>query len=213
MFTGIIREVGTIVSFQRQGETAVLEVNAPQTCAQAAAGDSLCVNGVCLTVVSRTPQSFRADLSNETLSRTTFSTARAGMLVNIEPALRAQDPLGGHLVAGHVDGVGIIDSMESRGEFTDLVVQFPATLAPYLAEKGSVSLEGISLTVAWVDEERLGAALIPYTLQNTNLRSKQPRDSVNLEVDLLARYVERLLKYNKEERSGLTAEKLKDYGF
>ena len=214
MFTGIIQEVGILSNLLRQGSSAQVIITAPRISADAALGDSLCVNGTCLTVARRDGERFTADLSSETLQRTTFAFARAGDLVNVEPALRPMDRLGGHIVSGHVDDIGYIEEIRGEGEFWRLNVRFPARLAPYIAEKGSLAVEGVSLTVASVAGDTAGFAVIPFTLQNTNLRAKRTGDAVNLEVDLLARYVERLLSTGTAASGGgLSVGKLRKYGY
>ncbi len=214
MFTGIIQELGTILEIRQRGETASLHIRAPKICSDAQLGDSICVNGVCLTISFLDSETFTADLSTETLNRSTFLDLTTGDLVNLESALRPTDRMGGHIVAGHVDGIGTIDILEDQDEFSRLVVQFPPHLAPYIAEKGSITIDGISLTLANVEGNLASVALIPYTIQHTNLRSKQPGDAINLEVDILARYVERLLQFNEiNSEKGLTMDKLEEYGF
>ncbi|MEW6234390.1 MAG: riboflavin synthase [Candidatus Omnitrophota bacterium] len=211
MFTGIVREVGKLAEVVQLGESARLRISAPMTAPESNLGDSICVNGVCLTVAALDEECFWADLSCETLTRTTFANAKAGALLNIEPSLRPTDKMGGHIVAGHVDAVGAIESLSVEGR---LWFRFPNRLAPYIAEKGSICIEGISLTVTEAGEDRAGAALIPHTIQNTNLRAKKPGDPINIEIDILARYIQRLLSMGAVELgSGLTAEKLRQYGF
>ncbi|MFB3785619.1 MAG: riboflavin synthase [bacterium] len=214
MFTGIVQEVGILSNLLRQGSSAQAVITAPRISVEAALGDSICVNGTCLTVTRREGERFTADLSSETLQRTTFAFARIGDWVNVEPALRPMDRLGGHIVSGHVDDIGYIEDIREEGEFWRLGVRFPARLAPYIAEKGSLAVEGISLTVAAVAGDAAEFAVIPFTLQNTNLRAKRTGDPVNLEVDLLARYVERLLAAGPAGHGGgLTVEKLRKYGY
>jgi riboflavin synthase len=179
MFTGIVREVGRVVSF----DGGRLVVAAEST---AAAGDSVAVDGVCLTVVDGSGLAF--DVVSETLARTTLGGLEAGDGVNIEPALRAGDPLGGHYVQGHVDGVGRVRSLGEPVWF-----DAPAELLRYLVEKGSIAVDGVSLTVAAVDDGGFAVALIPHTLAETTLGGLAPGDGVNLETDVLAKYVERLL--------------------
>ncbi|RJP26535.1 MAG: riboflavin synthase [Candidatus Omnitrophota bacterium] len=214
MFTGIIQEIGVLLDIRQGGKTAQIQVRAPKICADAQSGDSICVNGVCLTVTHFHADAFHADISSETLERTTFLHAQTGDLLNLEPALRPLDRMGGHIVAGHVDGVGVIDTLVEEGEFSQLVVRFPLTLAPFIAEKGSICVDGISLTIAKTEEDYVMIALVPFTIRNTNLRTKQSGDAVNLEVDLLARYVQRLLQFDpKTVESGLTLETLQKFGY
>ena len=214
MFTGIIREVGTVVEWIDNGSTATIRIAAPEICAEMSQGDSICVNGTCLTVSEFDSGGFKADLSGETLNRTSFASIRQGDRVNLEPALRPLDRMGGHLVTGHVDGIGRIEILEEQGEFSRMTVRFPADLSRYIAEKGSLCIDGISLTVAAVNGDCVEVALIPFTLEHTHLRTKQPGDAVNLEVDILARYVERLMPFDRlSQGTGLTLEKLQQYGY
>jgi len=193
MFTGIIRERGRVAAVDKGGETIRLRLDAPQTAAQVGVGDSVAVNGVCLTAVAVENGSVAFDAVPETLRRSSLGRLEAGDEVNVEPALRVGDPLGGHYVQGHVDGVGRVRSADPHGD--DVVVRFEAApeLLRYLVEKGSVTVEGVALTVTEVDDDSFAVALVPHTLAETTLSSLVPGDAVNLEVDVLAKYVERLL--------------------
>ncbi len=214
MFTGIIQEVGKIESIKFHGSSAWLSIHAPMICQDAQLGDSICSNGVCLTVAQLSSPYFWADLSSETLNRSTLINAKVGDEVNLEPSLRPTDRMGGHIVNGHVDGVGYIESLTEDGESWKLVVHYPDTIARFIAEKGSLSVDGISLTVTDTDNERAGFAIVPFTIEHTNLRSKGSGDPVNLEVDVIARYIERLLTSPAEGRStGLSWDKLRQYGY
>ena len=179
MFTGIVREVGRVVSFD--GHRLVVE-----GATQAATGDSVAVDGVCLTAVDGSQLAF--DVVDETLDRTTLGALKAGDRVNLEPALRAGDPLGGHLVQGHVDGLG-----RARSVGESVWIDAPPDLLRYVVEKGSITVDGVSLTVAAVDGEGFAVALVPHTLEATTLGGLAPGDPVNLEVDILAKYVEKLV--------------------
>jgi riboflavin synthase len=181
MFTGIVREVGTVVSFD--GTRLVVE-----SATDAELGDSVAIAGVCLTVTERHNGSLAFDVVPETLSRTTLGGLGAGDRVNVEPALRAGDPLGGHMVQGHVDGIG---RLRGRGELTWF--DAPEEIVRYCVEKGSIAVDGTSLTVAATDERGFAVALIPHTLEATTLGALEPGDGVNLEVDVFAKYVEKLL--------------------
>lgn len=180
MFTGIVREVGTVVSFD--GSRLVVE-----TGQEAAIGDSVAISGVCLTVTAQENGDLAFDVVAETLDRTTLARLAAGAKVNVEPSLRAGDPLGGHIVQGHVDGVG---SLRERNGLTWF--DAPPEINRYCVEKGSIAVDGTSLTVAGVDDDGFAVALIPHTLEATTLGSLEPGDPVNLEVDVLAKYVEKL---------------------
>jgi len=184
VFTGLVREVGTVVSMD--GGRLTIEA-----ALEAAPGDSVAVNGVCLTVVGTAP--LRFDAVPETLARSSLGSLQAGSRVNLEPALRAGDPLGGHYVQGHVDGVGTVRSVTPEGDGKRIAFDAPAELLRYVVEKGSITVEGTSLTIAAVGDRGFEVALIPHTLAHTTLDGLKPEDRVNLEVDVLAKYVEKLL--------------------
>ena len=189
MFTGLVREVGAVVSM----ENGRLVLDAPETARNAKLGDSVAVDGVCLTVVARADSTLAFDAVPETLARTSLGTLDRDSRVNLEPSLRAGDPLGGHIVQGHVDGVGTVRSIEPEGDGRRVWVDAPADLLRYVVEKGSIAVNGTSLTVAVTDGDGFAVALIPHTLGATNLGGLAPEDRVNLEVDVLAKYVEKLL--------------------
>jgi riboflavin synthase len=189
VFTGLIREVGTV----RSMDDGRLTLDVPETAAQATVGDSVAVDGVCLTVVEREGTTLVFDAVPETLRRTSLGTLGTGSRVNVEPALRAGDALGGHYVQGHVDGVGAVRTVEPEGEGKRIWFDAPAGLLRYVAEKGSIAVQGTSLTVAALDDAGFAVALIPHTLQATTLGALEPSAPVNLETDVLAKYVERLL--------------------
>jgi riboflavin synthase len=192
VFTGLVREVGTVVRLDGD-ETVRLEIEAPEIAGAAALGDSIAIDGVCLTVVAVDGPRLAFDAVPETLARTSLGTLADGSRVNLEPALRAGDALGGHYVQGHVDGVGTVRSVEPEGDGKRVWFLVPRELLRYVAEKGSVAVQGTSLTVAQLDDRGFAVALIPHTLTATTLGALAPGDRVNLEVDVLAKYVERLL--------------------
>jgi len=189
VFTGLVQEVGTVTSFER----GRLTIEAPQTAPTVREGDSVAIDGVCLTVVACDASSLSFDAVPETLARTALGGLGGGSKVNLEGALRAGDALGGHYVQGHVDGVGAVRSVEPEGEGRRVAFDAPADLLRYVVEKGSIAVQGTSLTVAAVDERGFEVALIPHTLAATTLGTLQPGDRVNLEADVLAKYVEKLL--------------------
>jgi riboflavin synthase len=194
MFTGIVQTTGSIHALAPRGGDIRLEVAAPGLgLDEARIGDSICVSGVCLTVVELAGERFAADVSTETLACTSLGARRLGDAVNLEKALRLSDRLGGHLVSGHVDGVGRVVSVQPDGRAQRWVFQAPAALARYIAQKGSITIDGVSLTVNAVAHDTFDVALIPHTVAVTTFRERAVGDPVNLEVDLLARYVERLL--------------------
>jgi riboflavin synthase len=194
MFTGIVQAVGQICSVEARGgdkqfvvETGGLRLGA------AGLGDSIAVNGVCLTAVDIEAGRFAADVSRETLGSTTLDRLGPGAAVNLEPALTLSTPLGGHLMSGHVDGVGTLVSRHPEARSTRLVFELPAALSRYVARKGSIAIDGTSLTVNEVDGRRFGVNIVPHTLENTIMGGYSPGTLVNIEVDLIARYLERLL--------------------
>ena len=189
MFTGIVEEVGQVASLSDyrlviQAETVLEDVHM---------GDSISVNGACLTVVEFGSDSFAVDLAPETLRRTSLGQVGPGSAVNLERALAAHDRMGGHIVQGHVDGTGDITAITPEADCFILEIETPASLTPYIVEKGFIAVDGISLTVVQSSEPRFTISLIPFTMQHTNLREREVGDKVNLEADILAKYVESLL--------------------
>jgi riboflavin synthase len=194
MFTGIIQSIGTITAVDAQGADARVHVATGKLdLAHAQVGDSIAVNGVCLTATAFVNNGFWADVSGETLARTTFGEIAVGCKVNLEQSLTPTTRLGGHLVSGHVDGVGTVINCRDQGRSLRFVIQVPPTLAKYIAEKGSICVEGVSLTVNKVDGASFDLNIVPHTLQETTLGEWVVGSRVNLEVDILARYLERLL--------------------
>ncbi|SEQ99929.1 riboflavin synthase alpha chain [Solimonas aquatica] len=194
MFTGIIEALGQIESVENHGGDRRMVFAAPGYLRGVRMGDSIAVNGVCLTAIAFDENRFTADLSGETLSATTAGGWQAGRRVNLERALTPDKPLGGHLVSGHVDGVGQLVERHEEDRSTRMVFEVQAALARYVARKGSICIDGISLTVNEVDGRRFGVNIIPHTLTHTTLGGLKAGDAVNLEVDLIARYLERLLE-------------------
>ena len=192
MFTGLVKEVGVVAAVTNGGDGVRLEVQAGLS-SSAAIGDSVAVNGVCLTVVAAGGGTLAFDAVPETLARSSLGMLGPGSRVNLEPALRAGDPLGGHYVQGHVDGVGAVRSVEPEGDGKRIWFDAAPELLRYVVEKGSIAVQGTSLTVAAVDDTGFAVALIPHTLEVTTLGELEPEDPVNLEADVLAKYVEKLL--------------------
>jgi riboflavin synthase alpha subunit len=192
MFTGIVRERGRVVALGREDSAARLAVEAPETAPASSVGDSVAIDGCCLTVVERNGGELRFDLSPETLARTALGELGPGQDVNVEPALRAGEPLGGHYVQGHVDAVGRVRVVEPEGEGVRMRVEVPPQVLRYCVEKGSLAVAGVSLTIAEIGADEVAVALIPHTLAATTLGELAPGDAVNLEADVLAKYVERL---------------------
>jgi len=215
MFTGIIEEVGRVDVLRRRGTAALLEVHATRVLLDMQIGDSISVNGVCLTVRQQSSEGFQAELSQETLKRSSLGTLKVGSLVNLERPLLPTSRLGGHFVQGHVDAVGKVLAKQTDGEFAVWRFLLPDSVERYVVEKGSIAVDGISLTVASLAGGTFEVALIPHTLENTNLRVLQIGDAVNLECDVLAKYVESMLKHkgNIPVKSPLTEQYLKDHGY
>ena len=191
MFTGIVEEVGSVVSISNNGMT----VRAEKVMSDLKLGDSIAVNGACLTAVSLSDSEFSVDLSPETMRRTSLGDLSAGGAVNLERALAASDRMGGHIVQGHVDETGRVASIEEDGDSVIFGIDAPQRLMPYIVEKGFIAVDGISLTVVKVESAAFTLAVIPYTLRNTNLETLSVGTRVNLEADILAKYVENLLKH------------------
>jgi riboflavin synthase len=214
MFTGIIEEVGRVTNIGHENENRRLTVSASRLVKELKKGDSIAVSGVCLTAVEITPKSFGADLAEETWHRTSFSRIKTGALVNLELPMRANGRFGGHIVQGHVDGTGQFVALEEIPGADNywLRVEIPPELARYVIFKGSLSIEGISLTVAKVEGTQVTVAVIPHTTEMTNLKSLRPGDPVNLEVDLIAKYVERMMGVGSTS-SSITIERLVREGF
>jgi riboflavin synthase len=194
MFTGLIEDVGTIDALRFSNGSAVLSVKTNLPLRSMALGASVAVNGACLTVVKKSKGVFTVDVSPETLKRTSLETLRVGSLVNLEQPMRLQDRLGGHLVTGHVDGVGTALAIRKQGEFTIFTFKLSARLGSFLVSKGSVAVDGISLTVNDRSADRFSVAIIPFTLQHTNLRACKVGDKVNIEIDLIGKYVHSFLE-------------------
>lgn len=215
MFTGIIEEVGSIQRIKK-GAAAVLTVEAREVIRELRIGDSISVNGVCLTVIDRDRSSFAAEVSPETLSRSNLGELESGRSVNLERALRAGDRLGGHWVTGHIDAVGRIAGIAREESSLRITIQAPAEVLRYVVVKGSIAVDGISLTVASCDERGFSVAVIPFTARSTTLGRKQVGDSVNLEGDLLGKYVEKFLAESQQAEAvagGISKGFLAKHGF
>ena len=224
MFTGIIEETGRLRSIDISGVTGRIELEASKVLEGTNIGDSIAVNGVCLTVVELHADGFTADVMAETISRTGFSQLRVGDKVNMERAMAANGRFGGHIVSGHIDGVGTVESLEHDGIAVWVSIKAPTEILKLIVEKGSIAIDGISLTVAYVDNERFKVSIIPHTGEETTLLKRNAGDKVNLENDIVGKYVEKLLglgeptvyggtRQKDDNESGLTLEFLAENGF
>lgn len=220
MFTGIVEEVGAIKNIKRGQHSAVLTIHAKTVLEETRIGDSIAVNGICLTVTRLFPDGFSADVMHETLNRSSLAGLTAGSVVNLERAMPANGRFGGHIVAGHVDGVGHIANIRKDDTAVWYTVLAGPEILRYVVEKGSITIDGISLTVARVDSQSFAISAIPHTVSVTVLADRKPGDMVNLETDIIGKYVEKLLHFSQEEAapapkqsSGITKEFLTRYGY
>lgn len=211
MFTGIISEVGEVARAAVSGAGGRIRIKGRETARALSPGDSVAVEGVCLTAAEVGADFFEADISAETATTTTLGELRAGAAVNLELATPAGGRLGGHLVQGHVDGVGAVTALTRSGDGYLLKLAVPAEISRYVVEKGPVAVAGISLTAVGVGDGAFGAAIIPYTYENTTFKHRRPGDRINVEVDLIAKYVERFL--SSSSGRGLTRERLAELGY
>ena len=217
MFTGIIEEIGVIKSIRSGARSAVLEIGALKVLSATQIGDSISVNGVCLTVTTMGATSFTADAMPETLKRSNLGELRSGSPVNLERALRLGDRFGGHIVSGHIDGTGSIVNIKEDENAIWISINAEASLLRYIIEKGSIAIDGISLTVVNVEENRFDVSVIPHTRKETILCSKVPGNKVNLECDIVAKYIERFSGFGKQEfndsKKDISMEFLKENGY
>ena len=215
MFTGIIEEIGTVLLVQQRGTSMVLQIEADTVLQGSKTGDSIAVNGVCLTVTSIGKGQFEADVMPETFRRSSLSALKKGSKVNLERAMAADGRFGGHIVAGHVDGTGVITDVYKEGNAVWVTVEADTAQLRYIVEKGSIAIDGISLTVAAVDDKSFKTSVIPHTGAETTLLHKKKGDLVNLECDVIGKYVEKLLggPAGAKEKTGISREFLEKYGF
>ena len=215
MFTGIIEETGKILSLENRGDGARIKIAASVVVKDTLEGNSIAVNGVCLTALNIKLDGFAADVSNETLKRSTLGNLKIGSKVNLERAVTVSSRLGGHIVQGHVDARGRFLTAEQNGDFWTVKIGYPKKIGQYLVYKGSISVEGISLTIANLSDESFDIAIIPKTWEQTNLSTLKSGDTVNLEADVIAKYVERIMLYGKgaSKKEEITIEKLTKLGF
>lgn len=215
MFTGIIEEIGTIKNIKKGKSSIVLEITCAKALQNAKIGDSIAVNGICLTVTTMDTKFFTADVMPETMAKTNLGNLRIGDAVNLEPALTLQKPLGGHLVSGHIDGTGQIIGCEKEDNAILLSIKASEDILKYIIPKGSVAVDGTSLTVAKLTESHFMLSLIPHTMRNTILQHKKIGDKVNIECDMIGKYIERFFMHQKASApsSGITLDVLGKNGF
>ena len=222
MFTGIVEETGTIKKIEKGTSSGRLTIEADKVLQGSKIGDSIAVNGVCLTITGMSGHLFTADVMAETIRRSNLGTLSSGSKVNLERAMAADGRFGGHIVAGHVDGTGTISSMKKDDNAVWITIDTSAAILKYIISKGSITIDGVSLTVAKVDNKSFAVSVIPHTGQNTTLLDKKPGDTVNLENDMVGKYVEKLLQYGSipdeeeestTEKTGITMDFLRQNGF
>ena len=213
MFTGIVEEIGTIISALKGARSASLIIKAALVCEDIKLGDSIAVNGVCLTAKDFGPNTFSADVMNETIERSGLGALSVGSRVNLERAMMANGRFGGHIVSGHIDGIGRILKKENDGNAVWITVTAPESIMKYIVEKGSIAIDGVSLTIAKVSKNSFAVSVIPHTGTATILLDKRPGDSVNLENDIVGKYIERFCQINKKRDGGITYEFLAETGF
>ena len=212
MFTGIIEETGKILNLNTSTTQGKITIQCEKILEETKLGDSIAVNGVCLTVVEILPNKFVADVSPETLKLTNLENLRIGNIVNLERAMKADGRFGGHIVSGHIDGRGKFISCEKNGNFYELNIELTPDLAKYTIKKGSIAINGISLTIAGVNKNSINIALIPHTHEHTNLKELKNGDIVNIEVDMFAKYIEKFLS-TSDNKSRISLEFLQEHGF
>ncbi len=213
MFTGLVRELGIVESLRKRADITKLSVRAEEIAKESQLGDSISVNGVCLTVTSVEGELLSFDLSDETLRNTNLGMLKKGDYVNLEPSLRASDRLGGHIVTGHVDGIGRIKSKTRVGETFHVEIETPETLMRYIVKKGSIAVDGISLTVADLSERSFKVVIIPHTAKVTTIGYKKVGDTVNLETDIVGKYIEKFITGGTRGGESTLMEKLREGGF
>lgn len=216
MFTGIVEEIGTITHIKNGVKSSKLIINCNKVLETTEIGDSICTNGVCLTVTNINKETFEADVMAETIRKSNLNTLKIGSKVNLERALSLSTRLGGHLVSGHIDGIGYIKDLKKEDSAIWIAIKTSVDILRYIVYKGSITIDGISLTIAYVDDDVFKVSIIPHTLQQTILSSKNIGDSVNLECDIIGKHVEKLLginKPNKQQSNNINEIFLKENGF
>lgn len=213
MFTGIVEEIGSISGIKQGKNSEILTIKAKKVLEDTKIGDSIAVNGICLTVTALSSDSFTADVMHETINRSSLSKLKYGSKVNLERAMPVNGRFGGHIVSGHVDGIGTIINIKPDDNAIWYKIQANQQILKYIVEKGSITIDGISLTVAKVSETDFSISAIPHTVEQTILKEKRQGDIVNLETDILAKYIEKLLNSTQNKQSKITKEFLLEYGF
>ncbi|MEW6377101.1 MAG: riboflavin synthase [Thermodesulfobacteriota bacterium] len=212
MFTGIIEDKGKVLRVEYRGQEKRLTLELPIHLTDLQLGDSISINGVCMTIVEKKGQSVGLDMSSETLQKTILGELKEGERVNVERPLKLADRLGGHIVTGHIDGIGVITEKRKEREFLNLRIRIPRSVSRYVVQKGSIAIDGISLTVNEYQGEEIQMTLIPYTLEKTTLIDKRVGDRVNVEADILGKYVEKLLTRREGKSEGVDLSFLKEHG-
>ena len=213
MFTGIIEDKGKVIRIEPKGQGRKLTLELPIHLTEVQLGDSININGACLTVVEKRGQTVGLDLSSETLQKTVLGELKEGDQVNFERALKLSDRIGGHIVTGHIDGIGVITEKRKQGDFIHLKMRIPKSVSRYVVQKGSIAIDGISLTVNECENEEIRMTLIPYTLEKTTLIDKKVGARVNVETDIIGKYVEKMINQRDEKSKGMDLSFLKEHGF
>lgn len=216
MFTGIVEEVGSLEKLTLGGGFGVIEIRANKVLENTKIGDSIASNGVCLTVLEMTKSSFKANVMGETLEKSSLGSLKSGNKINLERAIKLEDRFGGHIVSGHIDGVGKITDIEKKVDGIWFTISASKEILKYIIYKGSIAIDGISLTVAYVDDEKFKVSVIPHTLENTILYEKKVQSVINLECDVVGKYIEKLVNNKDKEiknESNVTMEFLRENGF
>ena len=213
MFTGIVEEIGKIVGLSREGGGIRLHVSSPKSIKELEVNDSIAVNGACQTVISKKGDSFEVEAVEETLKKTTFSSLKIGERVNLELPMKLNERLGGHMVLGHIDYVGKIMRIDKRESSWMFSIQFPKQFSKYTIPIGSIAIDGVSLTIAGLKENNIQLSIIPHTMNNTIFKFRKVKDNVNIEFDIIGKYIERIMDSNLNQKVRLSEHKLREAGY